>query len=210
MKIDAILFDLDGTLWDVVDSTYEATRQITNKYHLNEVSKKTIIEGMGKTKEECAKLYYPNLESEKGIELIIEGQQINNGLLIKNGGNLYDGLQKTLGELKKDYKLCIVSNCTDGYIEAFLTSSQLEEYFDDFMAAGKFNMTKAIAIKEVIKRNSIKRAIYVGDTSSDREAARDAGILFVHAKYGFERNLVHQYKIESISDLPKLVKSIVE
>lgn len=208
MKVDAVLFDLDGTLWDVVDSTYEATKQVTSKYNLDEVSKEIITKCMGKTKEECAKLYYPSVDLEKAKSLLNEGQKINNQLLTKNGGNLYEGIEETLKELKKEYKLGIISNCADGYIEAFLTSSQLGKYFNDFIAAGKFDITKSEAIKEVIKRNNIKRAIYVGDTVKDKEAATGAEIDFIHAKYGFGKELNHKYQIENIKDLPKLLKSI--
>ena len=36
-----------------------------------------------------------------------------------------------------------------------------------------------------MKRNDIKRAIYVGDTIKDKKAAEYANIPFVYASYGF-------------------------
>lgn len=208
MKIDAILFDLDGTLWEVVDSTYLATKQITDKYNLPEVTKETIIKCMGKTKDECCKLYYPSEDVERGKKLLEEGGFINNEMLKVYGGNVYSGLEETLNELKKKYKLCIVSNCIAGYIEAFLESSKLSKYFDDYIAAGKEKLKKSDAIKEVIKRNNIKNAIYVGDTIKDKEAAKEAKIEFIHARYGFDKNLQSKYYIDDIRNLPLLLKTI--
>ena len=43
-----------------------------------------------------------------------------NEYLSIHGGTLYPGLEDTLKELKKNYRLFIVSNCQSGYIEAFL------------------------------------------------------------------------------------------
>ena len=208
MKTDAIIFDLDGTLWETLDSTYEATKEVTSKYNLDEITKETISKCMGMTKKECAKTYYPNLELKKAEALLKEGLEINNKRLEKYGGNVYPGLEKTLKELKNDYKLAIVSNCAAGYIESFLKSSGLEIYFDDFLAAGQLGLEKKEAIKEIIKRNDLKNAVYVGDTIRDKEAAIGANIEFIHAKYGFDQNLEHKYQIENISDLPKYLKTI--
>lgn len=36
-----------------------------------------------------------------------------------------------------------------------------------------------------MERNHLRRPVYVGDTAMDQEAARLAGIPFLHAAYGF-------------------------
>ena len=56
-------------------------------------------------------------------------------------------------------------------------------------------------IKEVTQFN-------VGDTIKDKEAAEGAGLEFVHAKYGFGKNIEATYYIESIKDLPELMSRI--
>ena len=57
-------------------------------------------------------------------------------------------------------------------------------------------------------RNNIKKAIYVGDTVKDQEAANEAGIEFIYAKYGFGKNIHHKYSIEDIKYLPNFLKTI--
>ena len=37
----------------------------------------------------------------------------------------------------------------------------------------------------VVKRQGLKRPVYVGDTDWDYQAARRAGVPFIHAAYGF-------------------------
>ena len=101
-----------------------------------------------------------------------------------------------------------MSNCDAGYIEAFLESSNLSEYFDDFLAASKHNITKSEAIKRIIEKNFIKSAVYVGDTLRDLVAAKHINIDFIQAKYGFGEDLESKYSINKITELPELLENM--
>lgn len=103
--------------------------------------------------------------------------------------------------LSKKYKLFIVSNCIDGYIESFLETSKLSKYFLDYECNGRTKLSKGDNIKLIMKRNDIKKAIYVGDTVSDKEAAEYAKIPFVYASYGFGDVDSYDYKIEELDNL---------
>jgi len=87
--------------------------------------------------------------------------------------------------LKKSYTLYIVSNCQDGYIQAFLNYHKMWDYFEDFECSGKTSRFKGENIKLIIDRNNLDKAIYVGDTQGDLNAANLALIPFVYASYGF-------------------------
>lgn len=208
MKIDAIYFDLDGTLWETTHTTYLAVKEITEKYSIPEVTEQTVADCMGTTKDECADLYYPNESHERALELLEEGLELAAKKLSIQGGIVYEGLEETLQELSKNYKLGIVSNCLEGYIEAFMISSNLGKYFNDIVAAGKKGITKSDAIRLAIERDGINAAIYVGDTHKDKQAAEEAGLLFIHAKYGFEPELENKYHIETIKELPNLLNEL--
>jgi len=208
MKYDAIYFDLDGTLWETTRITYEATKEISEKYNIDIVPEEVIAASMGTTKEECAVNYYPNEPMERAIELLEESLELASKKLAIHGGYVYEGLEETLEELSKNYKLGIVSNCIEGYIEAFMISSGLGKYFNDIVAAGKKGIKKSEAIKLAIERDGVKNPIYVGDTNKDKEAAKKAGIEFIHARYGFEPNLENKYHIATIKELPLLLKTI--
>ncbi len=208
MKIDAIYFDLDGTLWETTHVTYLATKEITEKYGIPEVTEETVGRCMGTTKDECADLYFPNETHEKALELLEESLENASRILSIKGGEVYEGLEETLHELSQKYKIGIVSNCLEGYIEAFMISSGLGKYFNDIVAAGKKGILKSDAIKLAIERDGVKNPIYIGDTHKDKEAAKGAGIEFIHARYGFEPNLENKYHIATIKELPLLLKTI--
>lgn len=208
-KIEMIMFDLDGTLWDVTNTTYESANEIAKKYNLeHEITIETIKSTMGCNMEESAKNYMPYLQPEERLKIMQEMCDYNSKRLSQVGGTLYPELENVLSELKKKYKIAIVSNCGANYIESFLESSKLEKYFDDFMAASKEGITKGQAIRRVMERNDIYKAIYVGDTLKDFEASKEAEIEFVHAKYGFGKNVESKLFINDIRELSSLMDNI--
>ena len=211
MRNNAIIFDLDGTLWEVTDTTFDSVNLITNKYGMKKVSKAKICEVFGLSKMDTAKHYFPNLSLVKSLKLLDEIAEVNIKSLKLNGGNLYPNLNITLNELSKKYSLFIVSNSGHTeYIEAFLTSSGTNSYFKDYIGASKIGISKADAINKIINENNIKNAIYVGDTHIDYEETKKCNIPFIHAKYGFDKSIKTKYFINELSELLVLVKKIFD
>ena len=103
----------------------------------------------------------------------------------------------------------IVTNAQDGYVQAFLESSGLSEYFDDFEMFGRTRLSKDENIKLILKRNNIKKAVYVGDTYWDYKSSINAGLEFIHAAYGFDEVPQAQWKINTFSELKDLVPQIL-
>ncbi len=205
-NIDAIIFDLDGTLWSAINNAVKVF-EIVKKRHsevTNVITKEDIEKVMGKSFDEVVLTFFPYLEHEKAIEIGTElfGEVVND--LFRYGGTLYPDLENVIKELSKKYKLLIVSNCVTGYIESFLKCSGLKDYFIDFECNGKTKLSKGNNIKLVMERNNIKNAVYVGDTKGDKEAATIANVPFVYAAYGFGQVEEYDYIINSISDLNNL------
>lgn len=122
MKVDGIIFDLDGTLWDSTKEVSKTWTSIVSKYNLKrkEVSIEDLKPCMGKLLDEIAEILFPGIESKVQMKIINECCEYENEYLSKHGATLYDKLEETLRELYKNHKLFIVSNCGNGYIESFL------------------------------------------------------------------------------------------
>ena len=105
--------------------------------------------------------------------------------LHRTGGKLYPGVAEGLSRLSPGFQLFIVSNCQQGYIESFLGWSGLGGHFTDFECHGNTGQDKGNNLKQVRRRNRLRRPVYIGDTQSDHDAAVKGGMPFIHAGYGF-------------------------
>lgn len=208
MNIDSIVFDLDGTLWNSTEGVLEAWRDTLKKYKdvKKEIRREDLEGVMGLQVCEIGKKLFPDLEEDMQERLLKECCTTECEYLGKQGGTLYDNLEKTLIRLSEKYKLFIVSNCQVGYIEAFYKYHKLNVYFEDFENPGRTGLSKGENIKLIMKRNNLKNPIYVGDTIGDLKAARAACIPFVYARYGFGEVKEYDYVIDKFEDILKVLK----
>lgn len=205
-QYDSILFDLDGTLWDATAVVRDAWNKSASQFQEvdYEVSTEDIMGVMGQLIPDIARILYPKLSDSQREILVNETIVIEQEVLNRQGAILYEGLEETLKELSRQYKLCVVSNCQSGYIESFLNAHHLEKYFTDFECPGNTGLLKGDNIKLVCERNDFKNPVYVGDTAKDAEAAQYAGVPFVFAAYGFGKVENYDYIIQDIRELKDL------
>lgn len=203
----SIIFDLDGTLWDSTGCVCAIWNRVLNKYEdiSLTITQEIVSNMMGKTMNEIGKTLFPNLTEERRQQIIADFGNEEVNYLSQKGAVLYEGLEETLKMLSLDYELYIVSNCQDGYVDAFLHAHQLESYFKDYEMSGRTGLDKGHNIKLIMKRNTIDQAFYVGDTEGDEEASRFAGIPFIYASYGFGQAKNPDMIIHSIKELPKIL-----
>jgi phosphoglycolate phosphatase len=204
--MDSIIFDLDGTIWDPIDTVLHAwNSRIKNYSEIKEELTRTDFEGtMGLQMNDISKKLFPYLSEEVRDQVITECCNIEQGYLKKHGGILFRNVEDVLRQLSKKYKLYIVSNCQDGYIEAFYEFHNLSKYFLDFENPGRTGLSKGENINLIIERNNLLSPIYVGDTEGDLRAARYAGIPFIYAKYGFGQVSEYDEVIDKFDELVKL------
>ncbi len=188
MNKKAILFDMDGTLWDsvdnIVDSWNLALRQIGETGVV--VTRERIIGLMGKTMDSFAKALLPHYGQEHGMEVMHILEEVENDYLRQHGAVLLGDVGDTFRRLRNlGFGIGIISNCQAGYIEAFLEYYHLEDLVDDIECYGNTLQGKADNLKLLIRRNDLEQYWYLGDTQGDYDACREAGVPFVWASYGF-------------------------
>lgn len=207
-----ILFDLDGTLWDSSEGVAESWNEYLdripgNTYHMTVERLQSL---MGQTMDRIAYAFFDRETPERAMELLKGCTDYENDYLSRHGGVLYPDLEETLKLLHRDYFLAIISNCQEGYIEAFLKYHQLEKYFDDTENYGRTGLEKGENISLVVSRNHLKKALYVGDILGDYNSTMEAGLPFIHAAYGFGTVPEGTPAIQRFSELPERAKEVLE
>lgn len=209
----AVIFDLDGTLWD---SSHEVV--IAWNIALREFPE---LNGMQITDDDMHRFMGNTMDVIMDMMLGDDiGREFKNRVLSRcvyheheylreNGAELYPDFLKVMYELKKQYYIAIVSNCQDGYIQVFLEHFALQDMFCDIEMFGRTGLQKGDNIKLLAERNGFTKVVYVGDTHGDELATRAANAMFVHASYGFGKAENPDGVIRSLSELPALCQKLL-
>lgn len=208
----AIIFDMDGTLWDSADNVAISWNIAMEQfgYEREPINEADMQSVMGKTMDKIAEILFNKVEGEERAALLELACKVENDYLREHGGVLYPEIRSTMEKLKEDYRLFIVSNCQAGYIEAFLDYYQFHDLVEDIECFGNNNKPKSENIELICERNNVAKedAVYVGDIQGDYDSATAAGIKFIHAAYGFGKIDAQVEKINTFSELPEVVKNV--
>lgn len=208
---NAVIFDLDGTLWDATEKATEVWNRVLLKHSEADlhVDRKTISELMGKQLTDIVRILFPALQEEKRQQILKDFERTEVQHLYEYGATLYAGVKETVVFLYQKYDLFIVSNCQDGYVSAFLYAHNLTPYFKDAVMSGQTGLEKGSNIKNLMKKHGIRKAVYVGDTAGDENASKEAGIPFIWARYGFGTAINPDGIISTISELKTCVERYI-
>ncbi|MDE6825274.1 MAG: HAD family hydrolase [Paramuribaculum sp.] len=206
MKYDSIIFDMDGTLWDAVDSyckVWDVTFAEIGRNDLT-VTSHALIRCMGMP---IARIYDeivtdPTIDRDRFLT-ILDRNELE--MMPRLGGKLYPGVEQTLRELARTHRLFMVSNCGPEGLHNFVALTGLADVITDTLTHGQTQLPKDGNIKLLIEKYGLQSPVYVGDTASDCTSAHKAGIPFIHAAYGFGSAPDADAAISSITMLPALV-----
>lgn len=207
MIFDSIIFDMDGTLWDAVDSycrVWDVTFDETG-HPDSTVSRQQLIRCMGMP---IGQIYdnivtNPDIDRSHFLEVLDRNELL---LMPELGGKLYPGVVDTMSRLFGSYRLFMVSNCGADGVRNFLALTGLGKYMTDSLTFGQTGLNKTGNINLLRERYDLSSPVYVGDTESDCRATHSAGIPFIHAAYGFGKAPDADMTIDAFTSLPDLLE----
>lgn len=210
-----ILFDLDGTLWDssaqCISAWNKCIREQTDRSE--QFTQADMYSYMGRTIEAIAEMMFPMLPEQERLRILYlctaEEHAYLSGLQGDDRPPLYPDEQAVMQQLADEYILGVVSNCQSGYIEIYLSQCGFKELFTDIECAGNTGLSKGQNIRLVMERQGITDCVYVGDTQGDADAAKEAGIPFIHAAYGFGKVDGCAAVLDDLRRLPEIVKTVL-
>ena len=207
----ALIFDIDGTLWD----SREIVAEGYNDY-LREIGRpdlqvdaeylKTVF---GKTMTEIADLMLDSIEVPRRYEVMQGCMDREDEFLHQRPCRIaFPGVEETLEKLKADYRLFVVSNAQCGYPELMMDKLGIRHLFEGWMCFGDTGLPKGDTIRILMERHAIDDAVYIGDTQGDLEACEKAGIPFIFCAFGFGQPRRWDAKIEEFRQLPEILKTM--
>ena len=208
-KKKAVLFDLDGTLWDSSQEVLLCWNRVLRPLN-RRVTKDELSRLMGLTPREIGDVQFPDLPPEERYALTDRCLDAEAPYLFERGARLYPKVRETLRQLKRRYCIGLISNCKEPYALSFLHAHGLTALFDDHETAGRTGLDKGENIFLLLQRNKIEKAVYIGDTVKDLDAARAAHIPFLYADWGFGDLADVQFGVPAFSELVDAVASLMD
>ena len=188
MRYESLILDIDGTLWDsraLVAQGYnlQLTAEGLSRYFVDAERLKPLF---GKVMTEIADAMFPDLPEDSRYALMERCMERENRFLHENECAIgYPGVAEALSCLAERHRLFIVSNSQCGYPELCMDKLGIQQLIGGHLCFGDTGTPKGETIRVLMERHDITSAVYIGDTQGDADAARDAGIPFVWASYGF-------------------------
>lgn len=115
---------------------------------------------------------------------------------------------EALNELKINGPVFLLSCIGEEETKTVLSDRKAESCFDGIFFCKNDPKSKTDALRMIVRRFSLKGAVYAGCGDSDRSAAQTAGIEYVHAAYSHSKTRIPTRQIKTLSELTELQKII--
>ena len=208
MKAEALIFDIDGTLWDsraLVAEGYNIQLRAEGLEHLC-VTAEDLKPLFGKVMTDIADVILESVPVPERYDVMERCMDTENRHLEQSPCDYaYPAIRQTMEVLKKKYRLFIVSNAQRGYPEVCMEKIGISDLIEGHLCFGDTGTSKGKTIRTLMERHGVESAIYIGDTQGDYEATVEAGVPFIWAAYGFGVPERWDARVDSFAQLAEIL-----
>lgn len=185
-QTDALIFDMDGTLWDAVDSYCAVWNACFRMFGVSRVvTRDELLACMGLPLSEI----YTRLCGETpsvSYELFLPAvEKAEAEMMPVLGGRPYPGVKESIGLLSGKYRIFLLSNCGKNGLRDMMDWLGIGPYVTEAVTFGETGKEKSENMKILKAKYGLVQPVYVGDTEGDCRQTHVAELPFVHAAYGF-------------------------
>ena len=185
MTHDALIFDIDGTLWNASATSAKGWNKGLAKLGIDKrINDEQIGMVTGHPYEQCVEMLLPGMRKSYP-ELFKTLDKYETEAIKSEGGRFFDGVIEGILELADRYKIFLVSNCQEWYLRLFLDFSGLKHILAGTDCNGISGLPKNEMLLRMKRDYALTKPVYIGDTAEDEEAAELADIDFIFASWGF-------------------------
>lgn len=183
---DALVFDMDGTLWDAVDSYCEVWNVGFRRFGIERtVTRDELIACMGLSIGEIYRRIICGAAAPDEREFLAFIESEEKRLMPLLGGTPYPGVKDGIRRLSEAYQVFLLSNCGESGLTDMMRHVGITPYVKEAVTYGATLLPKSENLKMLKAKHSLRQPVYVGDTQGDCNQTRLADMPFVYAAYGF-------------------------
>lgn len=214
MKYNTVIFDLDGTLLNTLDDLRDSLNEILIQKGYAPRSLEEVRRFVGNGVRNLVRRSVPESCGEEEVTLIMEAFKEHYNHNMQNKTRPYNGIMELLLDLNRyNYKIAIVSNKFDTAVKSLSRT-----YFGNLIpvAIGETVEIKRKpapdSIFEAVKElgSDITKTILVGDSETDVQTAKNAGIPCIGVTWGFRcREVLRSEGADFLIDTPRELLTLI-
>lgn len=187
--VNAIIFDLDGTLLDTLEDLTNSVNYVMGQYGLPEHTIKEIRSYVGNGAAKLIERSIPLGMDNPGYEEMLSAFRQHYAAHCEDKAAPYEGVIKLLDRLRQEgYRMAIVSNKPDSAVKQ-LHRKFFARYVD--VAIGESGELKRKPAPDMVYRalkslsSDASHAVYVGDSEVDLQTAGNVPMRCISITWGF-------------------------
>ena len=220
MKYSLIIFDLDGTLANTAPDLLGTLNRITKPYDLSQMGMSEFGQIIGHGAKAMIKRAFELNNKpldEPTLEALFKDFLADYSTNIANETTLYEGVLQAMDTLgSKGFEFALCTNKTESMARLLLEELGVTNHFKSITGGDTFEFRKPDARHLIETANlaghSISKAIMIGDSATDINAAINAKIPSVAVTFGYSDEPIESLDATKIinyfSELPTAIESI--
>ncbi|MBQ8140192.1 MAG: HAD family hydrolase [Clostridia bacterium] len=212
-----LIFDLDGTLADTIESIRHAINLAAEKFGYPEKSYDEVRAAIGDGAMALMRRVMPqgDAENDSAVKKFLACYEAMYDVTYSEADKCYDGIPEALEALKeRGYTIAVLSNKQDNYVKlitseiikdgiASLAAGQLEGY------PTKPDPTVPLLIADKLGF-SAENTVFIGDGETDVMTAKNAGMVSVGCAWGYRgKEVLAKYGADYIISKPSELLDIL-
>lgn len=214
-KIKAIIFDMDGVIFDTEMTYLKVWSEVFEKYGYK-MTKEIYVSVLGTGRENVKKVFVSHFGSDLPIDDMYIEKDENLAKEIEKGVPLKLGVYEILEYLKENhFKIALATSAISERAFKQLKQANIESFFDVIVCRDEVRETKPnpeIFLKAADKLMvNPEQCVVIEDSSAGIEAAFNAGMIPIHVvdlKEADENILSNSYK--SFNDLNEIRNELMD
>lgn len=208
--IQALIFDLDGTIADTINAIRDGLNDTLRKYNYPEKTYEEVRLAIGNGARSLVKrcMPKPDADNEEKAAAVFRSYDIAYSYTYLHTRECYDGIPEVVAALKeRGYRLAVLSNKQDPFVKGLIRQLLPEGEMELVMGQTKLPTKPDPTVPRLMSLQLCVPPAFcamIGDSEVDIQTAKNAGMLAVGCSWGYRgRQALEAAGADVIVDTPE-------